>query len=530
MTRLGGSNDRGAAAVFIAASLFLLAGFAALSIDIGAGTDERRQDQTGADAAALGGSLELVVYPGPGNPMQEAVDKIYQLVDDNLGPVLPSAWDACTDPGALAYPVKSTSMFSVTGGSDCISLSADFNTMRVRVPVQDVDTSFGAVLGFQTVGVSAFAEAQRNTDFGGNSGAYPTGVFDGTQVGSTICLKAGPPGGPDPPEASCGDPTMGDFGNFLPYFYEPVGVDPALSVTAICRSGEQPFSIPRAIADGVDHTFSIYGGRERLINGDWCRAAGIPGPLDPNWVDPTGGYSPSDVTEGLITGGDWMGLFAGRLARPPFVDGTVTIFRDVVDPAEPPQPIDNRPLWDFIDPDLPGSIGVCDTAAAHPAHPGTTVEYYSALADLLSCLQAAPDIIFTDELGSSPRLAASPLFWQAESKPNGCNSGGPGDIAFPDDLGVKCYWIQDFVPIFVDAIWADLYTCTGTLDSSTGICLHRTGMTGVMDAPNKGKRKLESAGALLLSCNHLSATLCQQIQSVGGPRDLTGRYDLQLTR
>ena len=51
------ADERGATAVLVAASLFMLMGFAALVVDVGAGFNERRQDQSAADFAVLGGAL-----------------------------------------------------------------------------------------------------------------------------------------------------------------------------------------------------------------------------------------------------------------------------------------------------------------------------------------------------------------------------------------------------------------------------------------------------------------------------------------
>ena len=54
-------RERGASALLVALSMLMLLGFAALAVDIGAGFNERRQDQNAADAAVLGGALEVLL-------------------------------------------------------------------------------------------------------------------------------------------------------------------------------------------------------------------------------------------------------------------------------------------------------------------------------------------------------------------------------------------------------------------------------------------------------------------------------------
>ncbi len=199
-------------------------------------------------------------------------------------------------PGALYWQTKTDgAMLGTTDiGSDCISLSQDFNTFRVRVPLQGVDTTFGAAIGFNEIDVSAAAEAQRNTDWGGG-GDFPSGVLSGTSAGSTICIKTGTSGGAD----SCGEPTSGDFGNFRPYFYSPVDG----SLASLCVTGEA--ESPDGSGDGGRHRSRI----QRLqparpptpeVNGQWCKTSRVPGPPFPNIVDSAAGYQNTDITQGLV--------------------------------------------------------------------------------------------------------------------------------------------------------------------------------------------------------------------------------------
>ena len=146
-------SEEGSTAIVIAMTMLVILGMLAVAVDIGFGFSERRIDQTGADAAALAGSLELVISDAA-NGLEASIDRVYAIVDSNLGRTVPYAdWQACTDPNALFYTTLTD--LGASNGSDCISLSEDFNTYRVRLPNQAVDTSFGVVIGADSVGYAA---------------------------------------------------------------------------------------------------------------------------------------------------------------------------------------------------------------------------------------------------------------------------------------------------------------------------------------------------------------------------------------
>ena len=103
--------------IFVAITLLVLMGFAAIAVDYGLGVAERRLDQNTADTAALSGGVELIVSGDP----QVMVDTIKTYVDNNLNRAVPASdWSSCTDPGALAFTTDSIP--GITGGSECISL------------------------------------------------------------------------------------------------------------------------------------------------------------------------------------------------------------------------------------------------------------------------------------------------------------------------------------------------------------------------------------------------------------------------
>lgn len=505
------SRDRGATAIIIAICLLLLCGMAAIAVDLGFGFQERRFDQAGSDAAALGGSLEMVIT-NQANPVQAAVNKVYEMVNQNLARTVPPAdWDTCTDPNALFWQTKSDSgILGTTGGSDCISLSENFNTFRVRVPLQGVDTIFGAVIGFDEMDVSAAAEANRNTDWGGG-GDFPSGVLTGTSAGSTVCIKTGTGSAS---HESCGSPSTGDFGNFKPYFYSAIDGD----LSSLCVSGEQSWSMARAMADGIDHEFSGYNMMtpNPRINGNWCQTSSVPGPPFPNMVDSAAGYQNNDITSGLIAGGTWPTNYTGRLTRGPYVSANAEVFGFN---------IDNRPLWDYIDDTLDFSasglnLPNCDLVADRPAEI-LLVDHPAAMTELLACLaeaDAPPGVsIFTLDLFNTHRVAHAPLFHEtALLGSNAC-----------------CYHIKGIVPIFIQSVYARAehasFICTDEFDDTvSGMCIHHPGLTGEMGVGPKGLQKIDSASALVLSCALLPPTTCSTIQD--GTNPLNFLYDLQLTR
>lgn len=502
---LSSRRDHGAVAVFVAGSLALLMGMAALTIDIGFGFNERRADQSAADSGALGGSLELVITNQP-NPVQAAVDQVYSLVDTNLGRTIPLAdWSACHDANALFWTTDDP-MFATTNGSPCISMSEDFNTFRVRVPTQDTQTTFGAVIGFASVSTFAAAEAERNIDWGGG-GDFPSGVLDGTGAGQTICVKTGTGSSA---HQSCGDPSTGDFGNFRPFFYSAVDGD----ASSICVSGEANLPMARSMADGIDHEFSAWNPvtQNTRVNGAWC-ASGVPGPPLPNTVDSAAGYHNADITNGLILGGTWPSThFDGRFARGPYVGGA-SVFDTV---------IDNRPLWDYIDDTNSFSLApTCDVAKAWPATVPLT-EFPLAMQDTITCIQEAIALdpvpaIFTGAILNTPRLVHAPLYWEDQLA---------GNNADP-------YHIQGVVPVFLDGVWArnghPTFVCSGEFDGSTpGMCIHHPGLTGFMDVNPPGQKVIDSASGIVLRCSLLPSMTCPSIQDGSNPLNIL--YDLQLTR
>lgn len=513
------TRERGASAIIIAGSLLLLLGMAAIAIDVGSGYNERRRDQSAADTAVLGGALWFVISDAA-NPLQDAVDEAKDIAQANTVNTLTQAdWDSCADPDALAVP--STGL--VTDGSNCVSFSAGFTTMRVRIPDQSVDTSFARAIGVTELLTNAAAEATIQS-LGG--GSFPSGVLGGTGAGTEFCVKSGTSA-----SQSCGTSSTGDFQNFKPYFYTEL--DASSNPSTKCTSGEQSEPISRAFADGIDHLFGTADGAGLGVreNGDWCPAA-VAGPPLPDRVDSAAGYQNLDITRGLVTGGNYDGAYPGRLDRGPYqsspVSGNPTndefeIFNTT---------IDNLPLWSYVRSGS-GLHEDCVAVRSLSDHPMfstspetvpsnslglTSVTSWEEATDLMSaCLEHEGGQLFDeDALLKSPRLAAVPRYHQTAPLPsNAC-----------------CYDIQEFVPIFINALWtshSNSWTCSGEVTEVSGqYCRHQAGMTGEIHVAAPGQQRIDSASAFLLKCEHFSDETCEDVQTATGPKRLI--TDIELTK
>ena len=504
-------SDSGATAVTVAISTFVLMGFAAIAIDYGLGVNERRLDQNSADTAVLSAGVELIVS----GDIQASVDTAKAFVNDNLDRTVTNAdWAACTDSEALDHP--SDTIPGVTNGSNCISYGPNddgiaFSRIRVRVPDQTTDAVFSRLLGFVGLTTSAAAEVQLEGLL--ESGAFPAAVFSGALGGDSFCIKTGTSG-----QASCGSPSTGDFGNFQPYFYTELR---AGNPSTECTSGNQVAPLSRTIANGLDHFLGVslvpVGTRR---NGDQCPQ--FPGPLFPDRVDSGGGNSPTDLTDGMIKGGNYDGAFDGRLTKKTWGSpyGTATVFGEE---------IDNRPLWSYIDTSVltPYSSGSpsgphkeCWEASLGPdshTDSGDAVAetaYTDAQEAMAACLAKnnVPDSLFVSDLYDSPRLTIVPKYW--ETVPLGNNA--------------CCYNIRAFVPVFLDGIWSDngnKWTCDGGLVDDPQFCLHEPGRSGTMNINANGKQEINSASAIVLSCEVLPgvdepAEKCKKVEVGGSTIDI----------
>ena len=521
LTTSRSNRESGVSALILASSLLLLMGMAAVTVDLGAAFNERRQDQSSADAAALAAGVEILI----GNSYEEAVAAAKSFVDQNLGRTLTAAqWSQCTDTDHVGLTTREAAN-GLDPSQPCISFGQSaggqaFSHIRVRVPVQETPTTFGRVLGVFTLQTSAAAEVELVPLLG--QGAFPASVFNGTAAGTTVCIKTGT-GSAN--QTSCGDPSTGNFGNFRPYFYTEIHPS---NPNSMCNDGSSVNALGFIMSNGLDHSLGIApgAGLGTRVNGDSC--PGQSGPINPDRVRSGSGYSNNDVTQGLISGGTWDSTpYVGRLTKPtPWSGsyGAATIFT---------RPVDNRPLWTFIDPaqallaDVAVNVATpqvpafaaCSAAAAGPSFITTLAEepaFETAQAALTQCLTAfaglpipPADGLFVEALFDSPRLTIVPEYHQLV--PIGNNS--------------CCYDLKGSQPVYLNSVWTahgPQWTCSPAMSTASGdYCRHDPGRAGSITINAAGQQRVASASAIVLNCDLLggaapSADKCKKIEATSG--------------
>ncbi len=330
--------------------------------------------------------------------MANGLAEVKHLVNVNLGrPVSNPDWQACVDADRLANRMEA--------GNDCISWETadDQLIFRVRVPDQVTDTTFGKILGVNTLTTSAFAEATLEVNPGGK--ILPFGLFSGNGTGTEPCLKdTSGPALPPP----CDGPTLGQFGPFDVAKYAPG--------TGFCQSTNNVFIY--SVALGIDHPMSSYEPDYVLGNPEareGC-SAGVPTPV-PNTVRGGTGNKVPLLNKGLLEGDSVLGLtFPGRLASP----GSGA----TIDTGTAVQ-INNQPIWTWFRPGYCGAAGSGTPAARKLA--------------ALSCLStwsfATDGAIFVAGFDNAQRLAFVPLYSEGAPLPGGY------------------YHINKFLPVYLESVY-----------------------------------------------------------------------------
>lgn len=442
-------NERGTAAFLVAGAFILLLGMAALAIDLGAGWNERRQDQTASDLAAVAGGLSY----GDGATI---VDQVMANARQNLDATYTNAqwtqlWQTCSDP---ARPAGFTPLTGASGTIDCISMNVSF--LRVRLPDQLTDTTFAKVIGMSSLTTSADTVVTFLPQ--GGTGLLPFAVRGGSGAGE-LCLDTGT-GQVDPP---CTGNESGSFGNIAP----PLFGNPNLGTTPSC--GHQTSNnnyVPESIAMGIDHLIWRFSQAkwnasgwtpsstpnnnqvDARVNMDRCTdtggvvASAADGlPIEGVYVD-TGNNVKAQVTEGFVTGTNFADGLDARLTRS-------TNTRNVAGYS-----LDNTPLWAHL---LPIDEATESAAGGHQlAYCDPTIfaaaPNLNAKNDLMrTCLEQyeadnASVQIFDDSIMDSPRFGAAPILWH-------------------DNLGSGMSYrpVQGFGIVYVAGLWFDRPNPSGTI-------------------------------------------------------------------
>lgn len=451
-------SERGAAAVLIAGSLVLLLGFAAIAIDSGSALSVRRQLQGAVDAGTLSAGLGTrfdqvqtgcaasgsLAQTSACNGALVAFDIINQTADTPFAlnqfadgtrcansAFEPEYWPGNPNDGVVPR---------TTSGLDlnCIRFTENFAKIKVLLPVDDVPTTFGRVLNRNSIGVSAYAEAELTYQRPGTVIPFvvgPTGA--GTSHG---CLfeSGGKPAYP------CDGPDDGNFGYMDPRLYG----DDVLGTPINCGQNQADDRIGASFAKGADHYYAV----TTEVAGSALDIEHCPNknqPIDTINVQPGG-------TLGGLVAGAFEGRFGteGRLACK---DG------DSAEPAwfgfesrnsnggQPdcmnvsgnrlPEDLDNTPIWEHMIP-----VPAVGTNATVLALCNAVVDKASAEA-CLDAWKANPPTgndltpgtvddprLFSDDLSLSPRFAWVP---RIGVDPH----GNAGD-----------HEILDFLPIYIQTL------------------------------------------------------------------------------
>ncbi len=432
------AEDRGATAIFLAVVLLLLIGVAAIAVDLAQGWNERRQDQTAVDVAAVAGALsydtnQTTIADQVMNTARLNLDTTYSDSDwENL-------WTACAGPPPAGFvPITHSSL----GVLQCIGINPSF--LWVRLPAQIVETSFGKAIGVDTL--STGAEATVTLLGGSGSGALPFAIRGNAGSGE-VCLDTGPN-----PEEPCDGNESGSFGNIAP----PLFGNENLGTTPSCGNQTSANNyVPESIAMGIDHILWSFSQANWIATGwspnqntgnntvrndpnthlDECidtgGAVAQPKdgiPINTVWVD-TGNNTKSDVTEGMMTG---TGFPDGKDARLTRSSNTRSVKG---------YQLDNNALWSYLmDYDPAGGAGRHTVAACDGSTIRGLPDIDAKNTAMRDCLEAYPTSggpqIFTDDIVETPRIGVAPRLWH--------NNLGNGLSLRP---------IQSFDLVFIHGIW-----------------------------------------------------------------------------
>lgn len=463
------TTDRGATAIFVAMVLLLLMGVAAVAVDLAQGWNERRQDQTSVDIAAVAGALSY------GESDTSVADQVMTAARTNLDTQYTNAewnalWAGCTGtPPSAAFITAKSSI----GPLQCVQLHPDF--VWVRLPEQLVQTTFGGVMGFDSLSTRAAATVTLLGDAGG--GALPFAIRGNAGSGE-VCLDTGPN-----PEAPCDGNESGSFGNIAP----PLFGNEALNTSPSCSSQSSANNfVPESIAMGIDHilwefTDGAWGASgwtadQNTANStvransdthlDECEEVGEPiarakdgVPINTVYVD-TGNSTKADVTEGMITGTGFPDGGNARLTRTQ--NGNTRQVHG--------RTLDNNALWDFLLAQSAHGVAGCDGPTIRGL---ATIEARNDAMRI--CLENYPSSggiqLFSDGILQTPRIGVAPRLWH--------NNLGSGITFRPiksfDVIYIHGIWFKQggsVVPFFPDDGTAPFTAGTMPIEQVTAYLLH----------------------------------------------------------
>lgn len=425
------ASDRGVTIIFVAITITVLFGFAAVAVDAtGIGTNARRQSQSAADVGALAAVQFATTTDlsngcsGAGaaraacNGAKEAIAVANATLDDPLLADWSDASNCGTPPAG----------FTATTESACVAFTANFRSAWVRIPTFDQPTTLAQVIGIDSISVSAEAIA------GGGllvAGAVLPFLLPANAAGTNYnCLKTGP----NPNFGACETlPATGNFGSMDFFMYGD------LEGNYIKCSGDTNGRLAANVARGIDHPQGLYTDLTLSAPGI-SESASCPiwNPLSPpNMAQGQPGVG-SALEKGLLYGGtdysDPATPYPGR------IEGSVTI--RAAQGATPAAMVDSTPLWTLLlDGDGDATQGTeCDPNDTLPvgfetdSDPGVSnPDEMEACIDWAKNDPGGPTVIFKDAIRSATRYGWTPEVWEP-------------DFLTPGSL----YHIKDYRPVYID--------------------------------------------------------------------------------
>ncbi len=448
-------NERGAVAAIFALILLVLLIFAALAIDLGAAWAERRSVQSTVDAATMAAASEYL-RPIPPDEVK-TVEIVLDYVNRNSPNPEPNwtglipEWLLCSDPARpssfvpLAWDTDGDGVIEVF---ECISFDTT-GYLRVRLPDTAIKTLFAAIIGVDTISVSASAEAEIR--YIENLQVMPFSLPADFVEGSEQCL-ATPPSGLLPGDITpCPGPSQGNFGLLdSPWFgYD----DPHFTNTQACPN-DPNFNTraPHNHAIGLDHIITAWPNPSTLPpdgtslgnkheGADSCANANAdhaPYVLNPQPGNTQSGPGKALLHDGFL-GDDPSPTSAslpGRLRQstpilpqPPVVNSSLTFTTNATS-----YEVDNVGLWEYLDQTVINNNSPCsDTSNGFAGLAGRQ------LTDQLMLCLASPDARFLSELLHSPRFIIVPVLNYQQG----------------EQYGNKWWAVKEFRPVYLQASWYD---------------------------------------------------------------------------
>lgn len=437
-------REGGAAAVFVASVLILLVGVAAVALDISAGFNERNQNQNAGDNGVMAGAIEKA-DPSPDD--QAIVTEALQIVQANLTADFPGGmtdatwiamWRACTDDGNPGWqPLPEPIAWGGSGATlDCVSQTGAL--LRVRVPDQLVGTTFGSVIGFDSIATNAVSIAKLALMTGGPP-IVPFGVDSGADAGE-FCLSSASNGNAFPP---CEGSQTGSFGPIISPLFGTFG-----DHMPECNGNTLRW-FERNLVWGLDHPIEEYPGA--IPNAPWSQETfnslpdtkrdactefeGIAIEVDGfpiNSVNVDTGFPNPEMTNALVSNQE----FDGRKARLQQWDaGDAT--RIAMD-KNTEWELDNTGPWKYLDNDSTDPAQ-CQKDTYDVSQGLTTEQKVEMFEQCLDAIEAGGSAegteVFTTAIMDSPRFVWAPQF-------------GLGDPP-----GSKFTPIREFWPVFLGGVW-----------------------------------------------------------------------------